>query len=66
MIKKGYHYSVNCDGVGCQLSYVVGTVRHNHDAKRQAKQKVIKEGWTLGEVGTTKCPECAKEAPDES
>lgn len=58
MIKKGYHYQVNCDSPGCQLSYVVGVARHNFEARRQAKQTLIKEGWTPGQVGTVECPEC--------
>lgn len=57
-IKKGYHYLVDCDGPKCDQSYVVGTVRHNFDAKRQAKQKVIKEGWAMGEIGTVLCSKC--------
>ena len=57
-IHKGYHYRVDCDGPKCDQSYVVGTVRHNFDAKRQAKQKVIKEGWAMGEVGTVLCSKC--------
>lgn len=58
MIKKGYHYVVDCDVKDCQLSYVVGVARHNFNARRQAKQKIIQEGWTMGEVGTQECPQC--------
>jgi hypothetical protein len=58
MIKKGYHYSVSCDSPKCDKAYVVGTARHNFEARRQAKQKVIKEGWTMGEAGTAECAEC--------
>jgi len=58
VIIKGYHYQVNCDTKGCDLSYIVGVARHNFDAKRQAKQKIIKEGWTPGQIGTVECPDC--------
>lgn len=58
MIKKGYHYAINCDAPGCDKSYIVGTARHNFEARRQAKQKIIKEGWTMGEAGTAECPDC--------
>lgn len=58
MIKKGYHYVIDCDVKGCDLSYVVGVAKHNFDARRQAKQKIIKEGWIPGQVGTVECPEC--------
>lgn len=58
MVKKGYHYIVDCDSKGCDISYVVGVARHNFDARRQAKQKLIKQGWTPGQVGTFECPEC--------
>lgn len=58
MIKKGYHYIVDCDVKGCTISYVVGVARHNFDARRQSKQKLIKEGWTPGQFGTFICPEC--------
>ncbi len=58
MIKKGYHYQIGCDSPKCQMSYVVGTARHGVEARRQAKQKLIKEGWVPGQVGTIECPEC--------
>ncbi len=58
MINKGYHYTVTCDNKDCDLSYIVGVARHSFDARRQAKQKLIKEGWTPGQVGTVECPEC--------
>ena len=61
MIKKGYHYAIGCDAPKCDQNYVVGTVRHNFEARRQAKQKIIKEGWTMGESGTAECPTCRNE-----
>jgi hypothetical protein len=66
MIKKGYHYLVTCDAPDCPESYVVGVARHSFEAKRQAKQKVIKLGWTMGEVGTTECPSCNKKRSEEN
>ena len=66
MIKKGYHFIVHCDSKGCQLSYAVGTAKHGFDARRQAKQKVIKEGWTPGPVGTFVCPECKSKTEKEN
>lgn len=58
MIKKGYHYLASCDAPKCDMNFVVGTTRHNFDSKRQAKQKLIKEGWVPGQCGTTECPKC--------
>jgi hypothetical protein len=66
MIKKGYHYLISCDAPECDKSYVVGVARHNFEAKRQAKQKVIKLGWTMGTSGTTECPECNEKRTKEN
>lgn len=66
MIRKGFHYAVDCDAPGCDVSYVVGTTRHNFDARRQAKRKVIKEGWTMGESGTAECKECGEKRSEKN
>ena len=64
-IKKGYHYTALCDIPECELAYVVGTSKHNWEAKRQAKQKLIKEGWEPEASATWVCPGCAKKRKEE-